>query len=170
MMKLLSVLKHTLVVLMGVMLLLGIPFLTTDYAQSKINGTVDTVSSASVIIDQPSGNYIVLINQEVHQNQENLNTWVRFFSGEEISYLFEDISCSVITGDSGALTMAQSFQSRLPEKQMSIQEENGALLMSRADHGKYDILILSKEFAESYDITTIDDGNAVMIDVIGGSS
>jgi hypothetical protein len=76
----------------------------------------------------------------------------------------------VITGDSGALTMAQSFQSRLPEKQMSIQEENGALLLSRADHGKYDIMILSKEFAESYDITTIDDGNAVRIDVIGGSS
>jgi hypothetical protein len=76
----------------------------------------------------------------------------------------------VITGDSGALTMAQSFQSRLPEKQMSIQEENGALLVSRADHGKYDILILSEEFAESYDITTIDDGNAVMIDLIGGSS
>jgi hypothetical protein len=169
-MKVLSVFRHTLVVLMGVMLLLGLPFLTTDYAQSRINGTVDTVSSASVIIDQPSGNYIVLINQEVHRNQENLNTWVRFFSGEEISYLFEDISCSVITGDSGALTMAQSFQSRLPEKQMSIQEENGALLLSRADHGKYDIMILSKEFAESYDITTIDDGNAVRIDVIGGSS
>jgi hypothetical protein len=169
-MKLWNVFKHTLVVLMGVMLLLGLPFLTTDYAQSKIHGTVDTVSSASVIIDQPSGNYIVLINQAMHTNQENLNTWVRFFSGEEISYLFEDISCSVISGDSGALTMAQSFQSRLPEKQMSIQEENATLLMSRADHGKYDMMILSKEFAESYDAATIDDGAAVVIDVIGGSS
>jgi hypothetical protein len=53
---------------------------------------------------------------------------------------------------------------------MSIQEENAALLMSRADHGKYDMMILSKEFAESYDATTIDDGTAVVIDVIGGSS
>jgi galactitol-specific phosphotransferase system IIB component len=169
-MKLCSFLKHTLVVLVGVMVLLVIPFLTTDYAQSKIHGTADAVSSASVIIDQPSGNYIVLINRALHQNQENLNTWVQFFSGEEISYLFEDISCSVASGDSGALTMAQSFMSRLPEKQMSVQTENATLLMSRADCGKYDIIILSKEFAESYDVTTIDDSTAVVINVIGGSS
>jgi galactitol-specific phosphotransferase system IIB component len=135
-----------------------------------IKGTVDTVSSASVIIDQPSGNYIVLINQTLHTNQDNLNTWVRFFSGEEISYLFEDISCSVASGDSGALTMAQSFQSRLPEKQMSVQTENATLLMSRADCGKYDIIILSKEFAETYDMTTVDGASAMRIDVTGGSN
>jgi hypothetical protein len=135
-----------------------------------IKGTVDTVSSASVIIDQPSGNYIVLINQTLHTNQDNLNTWVRFFSGEEISYLFEDISCSVASGDSGALTMAQSFQSRLPEKQMSVQTENATLLMSRADCGKYDIIILSKEFAETYDMTTMDSESTVRIDVTGGSN
>jgi hypothetical protein len=169
-MKIWSVFKHTLLVLMGVMLLLGLPFLTTDYAQSLIAGTVDAISSASVFIDQPSGNYIVLINRTMHINQENLDTWVRFFSGEEISYLFEDISCSVISGDSGALTMAQSFQSRLPEKQMSVQTENATLLMSRADCGKYDIVILSREFAESYDASTIEDGDAVVIHVIGGSS
>jgi hypothetical protein len=169
-MKGLRFLGHSLVVLAGVALLLGVPFLTTDYAKSMRNGTVDTVSSASVIIDQPSGDYIVLINQNLHTNRDNLDTWVQFFSGQEISYLFEDISCSVISGDSGALTMAQSFQSRLPEKQMSIQEENATLLMSRADHGKYDMMILSKEFAESYDAATIDDGTAVVIDVIGGSS
>jgi hypothetical protein len=162
--------KHALVVLAGVALLLGLPFLATDYAQSMIKGTVDTVSSASVIIDQPSGNYIVLINQTLHTNQDNLNTWVRFFSGEEISYLFEDISCSVASGDSGALTMAQSFQSRLPEKQMSVQTENATLLMSRADCGKYDIIILSKEFAETYDMTTVDGASAMRIDVTGGSN
>lgn len=165
-----SALKHTLVVLLGVMLLLGLPFLTTDYAQAIISGRADAVSSATVFIEQPSGNYIVLINKALHTNQENLNTWIRFFSGEEISYLFEDISCSVISGDSGALTMAQSFQSRLPEKQMAVQEENGALLMSRADHGKYDIMILSVEFAESYDVTTMEAGSAVVLNVIGGSS
>jgi galactitol-specific phosphotransferase system IIB component len=169
-MKLRSFLKHTLVVLAGVTVLLGLPFLTTDYAQSEIHGTADAVSSASVIIDQPSGNYIVLINRAMHQNQENLNTWVRFFGGEEISYLFEDISCSVASGDSGALTMARSFQSRLPERQMSVQTENATLLVSRADCGKYDIIILSREFAESYDVKTLDDGTAVVIDVTGGSS
>jgi galactitol-specific phosphotransferase system IIB component len=99
-----------------------------------------------------------------------LDTWVQFFSGQEISYLFEDISCSVASGDSGALTMAQSFQSRLPEKQMSVQTENATLLMSRADCGKYDIIILSKEFAERYELTTIDGATATMIEITGGSN
>jgi hypothetical protein len=162
-------LGHALVVLAGVALLLGLPFLTTDCAQSMINGTVDTVSSASVIIDQPSGEYIVLINQAEHTNQDNLNTWVQFFSGEEISYLFEDLACSVASGDPGALTMAQSFQSRLPEKQMSVQTEDATLLLSRADCGKYDIIILSREFAERYDLTTVDGASATRIDIEGGS-
>jgi archaellin len=163
-------LKHAMVVLAGVALLLGVPFLTTDYAKSMGNGTVDTVSSASVIIDQPSGDYIVLINQAEHTNQDNLNTWVQVFSGQEISYLFEDISCSVASGDSGALTMARSFQSRLPEKQMWVQTENATLLMSRADCGKYDIIILSREFAERYDLTTIDNTSATRIEITGGSN
>jgi galactitol-specific phosphotransferase system IIB component len=65
--------------------------------------------------------------------------------------------------------MAQSFQSRLPEKQMSVQTENATLLMSRADCGKYDIIILSKEFAESYDMTTVDSTSAIRINVTGGA-
>jgi galactitol-specific phosphotransferase system IIB component len=69
-------------------------------------------------------------------------------------------------GDTGALTMAQSFQSRLPEKQMSIQTEDATLLMSRADQGKYDIIILSKEFAKSYDATTAEGEQTVRIDII----
>jgi hypothetical protein len=157
---------HTGIVLAGVFLLLGIPFFTTDYFRQLIRQDTDAVSSASVIIDQPSGEYIVLINREMHDDEENLDTWLRFFNGEEISYLFEDISCSVIASDTGALTMAQSFQSRLPEKQMSIQTEDATLLMSRADQGKYDIIILSKEFAKSYDATTAEGEKTALINII----
>jgi galactitol-specific phosphotransferase system IIB component len=158
--------KHTGIVLAGVFLLLGIPFFTTDYFRNLLCGDTDAVSSASVIIDQPSGEYIVLINRELHTDEENRNTWIQFFSGEEISYLFEDISCSVAAADTGALTMAQSFQSRLPEKQMSIQIEDASLLMSRADRGKYDIIILSKEFAKSYDVTTAEGEATTLINII----
>jgi hypothetical protein len=91
---------------------------------------------------------------------------MQFFGGEEISYLFEDISCSVIAADTGALTMAQSFQSRLPEKQMSIQTEDASLLMSRADLGKYDMIILSKEFADSYDAATAEGEGTALISII----
>jgi hypothetical protein len=50
-----------------------------------------------------------------------------------------------------------------------VQTENATLLMSRADCGKYDIIILSKEFAESYDMTTVDSTSAIRINVTGGA-
>jgi hypothetical protein len=157
------------IVLAGVFILLALPFFTTDYFKNRLKNETDAVTSASVIIDKPSGEYLVLINRLMHTNEENLDTWIRFFDGGEISYLFEDISCSVISADSGALKMAQSFQSRLPEKQMSIQTEDASLLMSRADFGKFDIIVISKEFADAYDISTIFDAgtdNTVLIEII----
>jgi hypothetical protein len=162
-------LKHAGIVLAGVLLLLGVPFFSTDYFRALLHGTTDTVSSASVVIDQPSGDYLVFINRDMHTDEDYLNTWIQFFSGDEISWLFEDISCSVIAADSGALDLARSFQSRLPEKQMRIQTEDASLLLSRADHGKYDIMILSKEFAETYDAETLDGESAIRIEVRGGT-
>jgi hypothetical protein len=170
MMRVKYILKHMGIVLAGVLLLLGVPFFSTDYFKALRQGTTDTVSSASVVIDQPSGEYIVFINRDMHTDEDYLNTWIQFFSGEEISYLFEDISCSVIAADSGALDLARSFQSRLPEKQMRIQTEEASLLLSRADHGKYDIMILSKEFAETYNAATLDEKSTVQIEVRGGAA
>ena len=113
------------------------------------------MSSASVILDQPSGEYVVLINGGMRKSQETLEAWKSFFGGEEIAYIFEDIACSVAAGDVGALEMARSFQSRLPENQMQIRTEDATLLMSRADHGKFDVLIMSKEFSEAYHGETV---------------
>jgi hypothetical protein len=152
------------IVIAGIFFLLGVPFFTTDYFNNMINGEADAVTSASVIIAQPSGEYLVFINRTFHTDEENLNTWIDFFGGKEISYLFEDISCSVISSDAGALEMARSFQSRLPEKQMSIQTEDATLLASRIDVGKYDIVILSKEFADSYGVGE-SDGDAIVIEI-----
>jgi hypothetical protein len=165
-MKIVDFFKHMGIVLAGAFLLLGIPFLKTDYFKKMTNEDVDAVTSASVVIDQPSGEYIVLINRDMHTDADNLKTWISFFGGEEISYLFEDISCSVIDGDTGALTMARSFQSRLPEKQMSVKAEDATLLMSRADNGKYDIIIISKEYAKSYGVTTAEGENTTLINII----
>jgi stress-induced morphogen len=159
-------LKHMGIILAGILFLLGIPFLSTDYFKTLLSGNEDAVTSASVIIDQPSGEYIVLVNENLHTDNENLNTWISFFQGEEISFLFEDISCSVIKGDTGALNMAKSFQSRLPEKQMRIQQEDATLLMSRADNDKFDIIIISKEFANSYDVATAEGENTALINIV----
>lgn len=149
-----KILKHFGIIIASLVLLLGVPLVCTGKAGSLFSGDLDAVSSASVILDQPSGNYIILINKELHQNEDNLNQWITFFSGGEILYIFEDISCSVANADVSGLELAKSFQSKLPENQMQIVTEDATLLMSRADKGLYDIIIMSAEFAETYSAQT----------------
>ena len=163
-MKIVQGIKHILIIATGAFLILGLPFLGSGYLQRLTDG-VDAVSGASVIIDKPSGEYVILINRELHKNAENLTQWIRFFRGEEISYIFEDISCSVAMADIGGAEMARSFQSRLPENQMKIQTEDVTLLFSRADHGKFDVIVLSEEFAETYHAETAYTDNVEVIRV-----
>ena len=92
--------------------------------------------------------------KKLHENKDNLDQWITFFSGGDILYIFEDISAEFPQGDMGALELALSFQSRLPENQMKVREEDSVLLMSRADEGKYDIIIMSQEFADIYNAQT----------------
>ena len=152
-MKIASGIKHILFIVTGAFLILGLPFLGSNYFRTTIGG-VDAVSGATVIVEKPSGEYVILINRDFHNNAENLEQWILFFSGGEISYIFEDLSCSVALGDAGGAEMARSFQSRLPENQMKIQTEEATMLFSRADHGKFDVIVLSKEFADQYHVET----------------
>ena len=141
-----SVLRHALTVLLALCLLVGLPVIKTGAFQKG----VDAVSSASVILEQPSGEYIVLFNQNLHTDKEALATWLSFFRGEEISFLFEDIHCVVADTDAAGLELARSFQSRLPENQMELRTENAALMLSKAAYGRFDIMLLSGEFADAY--------------------
>lgn len=149
-----KILKHFGIIAASLVLLLGVPLVCTGKAGSLFSGDLDAVSSASIILDQPSGNYIILINRELHQDEDNLDQWITFFSGGEILYIFEDISCSVANADLSGLELAKSFQSKLPENQMQVITEDATLLMSRADEGLYDIIIMSAEFAETYSAQT----------------
>lgn len=141
-------LRHAGTVLLALLILLGVPVFRTSYIQKKMSG-VDAVSSASVIIDQPSGAYVVLINRDRHPNTENLATWEAFFRGEEIGFLFEDISCVVADTDAAGLELARSFQSRLPENQMKVRTEDMTLMLSKAQHGIYDVMVFSREFYDA---------------------
>lgn len=164
-------LKHAVISFIGVFLLIGFPFLMTSYCRDLIKeGHVDIVASASIILDQPSGDYVVLINSRLHPNKNRLKFWMDFFSGHEVTFTFEDISCSVARGDAGALEMAQSFRSRLPENQMVVMPEDSTLLLSRADNGKFDIIIMSAEFIEKRKARTSYGDGIIVINLIGGSS
>ena len=144
-----KLIRHVVIVCIALLLLVGIPVYQTGYIQGKFSGT-DTISSATVIVEQPSGEYVVLINPALHTNADNLAIWVSFFQGKEIDYLFEDISCAVADSDSAGLEIAKSFQSRLPENQMRLHTEDPTLMLSKAKYGKFDVILLSKEVADIY--------------------
>lgn len=150
--------KHTAIIVISLFLILGVPFMNTDYFKALISdGEVDSVSSASVVIEKPSGNYIVLINLEKHTNEENLSLWHDFFEGKDVSFIFEDIECTVASNDSNGITMAESFRSRLPENQMKIKPEDATLMLSKAEYNKFDVIIISEEIADMFTAETLFD-------------
>ncbi|MBQ4466118.1 MAG: hypothetical protein II916_09175 [Oscillospiraceae bacterium] len=148
-MKPVRIIAHVLTDAAVIAAALGIPVLLSDQGRSILTGT-DAVSSASVVIDAPSGEFLVLLNPELHPNEENLTFWTDFFSGKDVTFCFEDISCMVARNDTAALDMAQSYASRLSEHQMTVRQEDITLMLSRADHGKFDVIVLSREMAEHY--------------------
>lgn len=167
-MKILKCLKHILTIAIGVFLILGIPFLAVYNSSGYTGpGSADTVSSSTVPLDQPSGEYILLINKETRSNDETLDDWITYFTGGDMPYIFEDITCSVSKSDSAALEMAESYQSKLPEHQMEIQTEDTAMLLSRADNGKFDFIIFSKEYAEANHLETAYNDNVEVVEIKG---
>ena len=167
-MKKIRVTEHILLCVFCLFLMVGLPFLTSDKFQSMTNA--DAVSSASLILDQPSGQYYIFINKKVHTDQENLEKWKSYLTGGDVAYIFEDITCLVAEGDVGASDMADSFKSRLPENQMTIRKENSIMVLSMMEQEQFDILIMSKEFADSYQAVLPDDSNVVTLQITGGSA
>ena len=130
-------------------------------------GGVDAVTSASVIIDKPSGAYVVLLNEERHTKRGTAEDWARFLQGESL-VIMDDVDCQVIDQDSGGRQLAESYQSRLPENQMRVRGENGLLLVSKAEYGGFDMIVMSKEYADSYNARTVYDQANVRVLEIGG--
>lgn len=147
--------RHIIVVAAACFLILGIPFFRSDTFATLAGKAPDAVSGASVVIDQPSGEYVIFINRDRHPDEENLRTWIDFFEGKEITFLFEDITCMVAKGDALGLEMAQSLQSKLPENQMQIEQTEATLMLSKAEYGRYDVIIMSQEMAEAFRAETV---------------
>ncbi|MBR2283894.1 MAG: hypothetical protein IJ874_05680 [Ruminococcus sp.] len=143
-------LRHIGIISAALVCTLGIPYLSTGHLQQVISGSTDAVSGASVAIDQPSGDYIVMINPEKHSDEETLSQWRAFFTGDDTPLIFEDISCTSAANDPAGTEMAESFCSRLPENQMSLRTEDASLMLSKADCGRFDVIIMSAELADAF--------------------
>ncbi|WP_294487770.1 hypothetical protein [uncultured Ruminococcus sp.] len=156
------VLRHVIVTAAALFLMLGLPFLNSDYYKRLRDGT-DAVSSASTALDKPSGEYVVFINRSLHTNSANLAAWEGFFAegrDEGLYNVFEDLHCTVAENDAAGLEMANSFRSILPENQMKVSTENVMLMLSKAENGRFDVIVMSKEIADMFGAERI----AVMTD------
>ena len=142
------IIRHLGIGLLAALLLVGGPIYAA-YGPLGAAGS-DAVSSATVIIEQPSGAYVVMINRDRHPKKENLDIWIQFFSGGDMEILFEDISCLVMDTDAAGLEIAKSLQSRLPENQMKLRTENATLLLSKAKYGEFDMILVSREAYDAY--------------------
>ena len=127
---------------------------------------VDAVSGASMALpDQPSGDFIVLINTERHA--DTVDDWKLFFTDEDFPVIFDDISCFVAQGDATGKQMAERFMAQLPENQMTLHQENPTLLVSKAETGYIDVAVFSREMADALKLTP-DTNIVTVIEVKGG--
>lgn len=141
--------RHYIISLGILILILGLPAIYYYDIPALIRGEADTVSSASMEIpDQPSGNFVVLVNKSRHP--DTLEEWTSFFTEKEVGVIMEDISCLVVKGDVTGNELAGRYQARLAENQMSVRSEDGTLLVSRAENALFDVIILSEEMADAY--------------------
>ena len=148
--------KHLMIKLAGLLLLFGIPAYFLAGSLIFGNEGADVISSATQIsADMVSGEYIVLINEDMHKKRGTTEDWIRFFQGES-PLIFDDISCFVSSSDGAGLEFARICQARLPENQMTLHQINGLLMVSKAEYAKFDIIIMSKEFAQAYSADSFD--------------
>ena len=141
--------KHVIVVLAALFVSLGIPALCYVDVSALFGGSVDAVSRASLEIpDQPSGEYVVILNANRFENTKA--QWEIFFSDKDAGVIMDDLNCLVIDADVTGGQLAQRYQARLAENQMNIKTESGILVASRAEEGLFDVIVMSREFADGY--------------------
>lgn len=160
--------KHIIVVLLGLLVCLGLPGLVFADLGTMVSGSVDAVSHASLDLpDQPSGAYVVIVNRDKHPltTQE----WTSFFREEQVGVIMEDISCLAAAADPTGLQLARRYQARLAENQMELTAENSLLIVSRAENGLYDVIVLSKELADAVDFSGVYARQDAEVIMIGGA-
>ena len=126
----------------------------------------DAVSSATakpVSAGDMSGKYMVFINRELHDKAGTTGDWEKFFSfSDDVPLIMEDITCKVAQLDSEGLDTARKYQARLPENQMKIEQEAGVMLLSKAELGRFDVMIMSEAAAKSYSAQTLYDKENIL--------
>lgn len=136
----------------------------------SFGNSADGVSSATVIasMDDIEGKYVVYINRERHK--DTLDEWIKFFKGEDVGFIMEDIVCTVASSDSEGIETAETYRSRLPENQMTVKPETGVMAVSKAESGVFDIMIMSAFAAKAYGADETLKNNSIEDLTLGGKN
>lgn len=162
-------LKHILCIAVGLLVFFVMPGLLFGDLPALVSGGPDAVSGASMEIpDTPSGEYVVLINRDRHSL--TMEDWRAFFEERPVGVIMEDISCLLVQGDASGKQLAERYLARLAANQMTLKEENSLLVVSRAENGQFDVVILSKEMADAVDFSAACSASFTeTVEVKGGS-
>ena len=162
-------LRHVMVVTAALFFLLLLPGWFLTDGGKLFAGGADAVSGATMELpDQPSGRYVIIVNRDRHPAA--MEDWTAFFEEREVGVIMEDISCLTAAADAGGVQLAERYQARLAENQMTLNRENSLLVVSRAEHGLYDVIILSEEMADSLDFSAVYARPEAVVLQIGGPS
>ena len=129
-------------------------------------GTDANTGASMELPDEPSGEFVVLINESIHS--DSLDQWEKFFTGKEVEVIFDDINCLVSKGDAAAIQMATVYLATLPENQMTLDTEDPTLLASKAESGYADVAVFSEEMADAIGFDADNVTNMKVIYVRGG--
>lgn len=127
---------------------------------------VDAVTKATgeiVYADDIDGSFTVLINKDMHKDAEALSEWKTFFSGGEVGVIFEDVTCYVASDDPSGLDAAESFQSRLPDNQLVIKTVPSGMLVDKAAHGVFDVIVLSDPIVDTIGADKLFDNDTIEV-------
>ena len=123
-----------------------------------------TLDGKKFQLDKLKGKYVVLINKELHDHTGTTEDWIKFFSfDKETPLIMEDIVCKTADTDAQGIEVAEKYRARLPENQMKLQKEAGVMLLSKAELGRFDVVILSEAAAQNYSAQTMYDRNNVAV-------
>ena len=166
-MKIYGFFKHIMRILIMLFLFLILPCMIVFDIPGGKDTSLDAVTQASIDLpDQPSGDFVVLIKTNLHK--DTIEDWKVFFNDGDFGVIFEDISCIVAEGDVSGLELAKRFMAQLPENQMVIRTENPTLLVSKAEAGYIDVVVLSREMADALKLAQEEDMDGVTVLLISG--
>lgn len=145
--------RHILCIAAGLLVFFVLPGFLTGNLSVLTGSAADAVTGASMEVpDSPSGEFYVLLNRDRHAL--SLEDWRSFFEEKPVGVIMEDISCLAVQGDTAGRQLADRYLARLAANQMSLKEENSLLVVSRAESGQFDVIIVSKEMAEAIGFET----------------